>query len=401
MNSKTGTRDSAGRDLILFILILLLAMTGLLILYPASALTAKLETGNPEFFINKQLLWFVIGLAGMFVAATVPLERVRTLSLPLLILSLVLLILVFVPGIGHSVHSSNESFHRWLGYGGVTFQPSEFSKLAIIFYAAHILARNLKEDSEYDYMKLIPPAILIGLVLVAIVVEPQYGTTICILGAGVVLVYVSGFPMIRLFLLFIASLPILLLLGLLQKYRLERFRVWLDPYEYRFQGGYQLVMSFRSFEEGGIFGTEIASGIGHRYLTYGYSDFVLALFAEDYGLMGVFFLILLFLLFSWRVVWNLRKIYEPFPFLLGAGSLAMLVGQALLNMSVVTGILPTTGVSLPFVSYGGSSLVTSLIFGGLLLNVSRYAGGHFFANDLHSGSEGRNLAGEDEPEDAT
>ena len=179
------------------------------------------------------------------------------------------------------------------------------------------------------------------------------------------------FPMFRLMLVALASLPLLYLLIILWEYRLDRFRVWLDPYAFRYEGGYQLVTSFRAFASGGLTGEDLASGFAHRYLTYGHTDFVLALVAEDYGLLGVAFLLGLFCALLWRACTLLRRLEDPFAFLLGSGSLVMLFFQALLNMGVVTGLLPTTGVSLPFVSYGGSSLIVSLCFCGILINATR------------------------------
>lgn len=366
-------RDGANRDLLLFAMLLSLAFLGILILYPASAVVSERELNDPEFFVKRQLTWLMVGVVSLYIVAAVPVTVFRKLALPGMFGILLMLGLVFIPGIGHSVSSDRDSFHRWIGFGPVTIQPSEFAKIAVMVYMAHILSRNGRLRSEMEIRKLIPATVLTGIVLAAIVVEPQYGTTICILGALIMLVYVSGFPMLRLTLLFLAALPLLLLLAVLWEYRLDRFRVWLDPYAYRFSGGYQLVMSFRAFKEGGLPGEDLASGIAHRYLTYGHTDFILSLFAEDYGLIGVMGLILLYIALTWRTYALLRYIREPFPFLLGAGSLLMLISQTILNMAVVTGLLPTTGVSLPFVSYGGSSLVTSLIFGGILFNVSRYS----------------------------
>ncbi len=366
-------RDERNRDLLLFATLLFLSFFGLLVLYPASAVVSEKELGNAEYFVIRQAIWFVIGVLGLFIAANLPITIFRRFALPGILLVLGMLVLVFIPGVGHSVSSDRESFNRWIGVGPITIQPSEFAKIAIIVYVANILTKGEQLRSEYELKSLIPPALLTGLILGVIVIEPQYGTTICILGALIVLVYISGFPMLRLFFLFLASLPLLFLLGVLWEYRLDRFRVWLDPYSFRYSGGYQLVMSFRAFQEGGFFGSEIARGIGHRYLTYGHTDFILALIAEDFGLVGVIFLVGLYLLFIWRSWSSLKLITEPFPFMLGAGSMVMLVSQTILNMGVVTGLLPTTGVSLPFISYGGSSLITSLFFGGILVNVSRFA----------------------------
>ena len=374
---RTGFQDSHGRDLILFVLLLLLAGVGLLILYPASSVVSSIMRDDPAYYVKRQGLWLAMGFGAMLLAVVLPLRKLQGAAPFLLGLHILFLLAVFLPGIGHSVASSRESFHRWIGIGPVVFQPSEFAKIAIILYTARILSRDGKMEREFSIRKFFLPAGLLSAALIAIILEPQYGTTLCILMALVTVVFISGFPLIRLAVLFLSMIPILLLVGFLGEYRLDRFRVWLDPYQYRLEGGYQLVTSFRSFHEGGIFGTDLSTGFGHRFLTYGHTDFILALLAEDYGWLGVILLLALFLSFLWRAGILLQHVEDPFSFLLGTGSLVMLISQALLNMAVVTGILPTTGVSLPFISYGGSSLIASLIFGGLILNATaRITGKH-------------------------
>lgn len=387
MDRYISLRDGDGRDLFLYVLALALAMGGLLILYPVSAVVSDRLFDDPSYYMQRQLVWFVLGVIGLFVSSTVPLNLLRKLAAPSLLITLFLLILVFVPGVGKYVASDRESFHRWVGIGPVRFQPSEFAKIAIILYVSATLAGLVGDFKNINYRKLFFPSLLIGLALGAIVLEPQYGTTICILAALVILVYISGFPMLRLFLVFLGITPFLGIAAIMQSYRLERLKVWWDPYAYRYEGGYQLVNSFRAFREGGWLGTELASGPGHRYLTFGHTDFVLALFAEDYGYLGISILLLLFLVFLWRAGVILRRVDDSFVFLLGAGSLSMLYSQIVLNMAVVTGIVPTTGVSLPFISYGGSSLVATMVFAGLLINASRWARNPREAGEIPSSEE--------------
>ena len=369
-----NARDKQNRDLFLFGLLLVTAFSGLLILYSASAFTAFKETGDADYYIKKQMIWFLAGSALMFLAAFIPVPLLRKFALPGMIVSLFLLLLVFIPGIGRSVSSSKESFQRWISLGPVSFQPSEFVKIAIIIYTAHILSRNDRLLTEYDFKKLMYPALLILAVLIAILLEPQYGTTMSILLIIITLLYISGFPLIRLILLFLSLLPLLAIMIYFWEYRFVRLKVWFDPYAYRHEGGYQLVTAFRAFREGGIAGEDgLAAGFAHRYLTYGHTDFVLALYAENFGLIGIILLFLLFNLLLWKGIMILRSVEDPFVFMLGTGVLLMLILQTVLNVCVVTGLIPTTGISLPFISYGGSSLITSLILGGLLVNCSRYS----------------------------
>ncbi|MCR9143176.1 MAG: putative lipid II flippase FtsW [bacterium] len=366
-------RDAGDRDMILFALAVALTFVGLIALYPASAVVAERELGDADFFLKRQIAWFAAGFVVLLIAAIVPLSLIRRLALPGMLFALVVLLLVFIPGLGHSVSGSGESFHRWLRVGPIVFQPSEFAKIAMVVYVAAVFSKGDQLQSEYDLRKLAPPFALVLFLLLSIVLEPQYGTTLCMLGVITVMVYLSGFPMLRLVILAAATLPLLVLLVVLWEYRLERLLVWLNPHEHRYSGGYQLVTSFRAFQDGGWFGSDagIAGGFAHRYLTYGHTDFILALFAENFGLLGVISLLALFIAFVWRAYYAVQKADAPFAFLLGAGALVMLALQAVMNMCVVTGIVPTTGVSLPFLSYGGSSLIVTLGFVGLLLNVSR------------------------------
>ena len=360
------------RDLILFTLILLLGFGGILILYPASSVIAQIGEGDPEYYFKKQILWFVIGILSLLFFSFFPLEILRKLAVPGMLIVMILLALVYVPGIGKSVSSNRESFNRWISLGPITFQPSEFAKIALILYASTVFAKKDRFPEDFSLQKYLPSLIFASVPLVAIVAEPQYGTTVCMIVVLVTMLYLSGFPAIRLFVLLLGSFPPMFLVAILYKYRLERFRVWLDPYEYRYEGGYQLVTSYRAFREGGMFGEEFASGFAHRYLTYGHTDFILALFAENHGLFGIVILIALFLLVMWRAIYVVRKIQDPFIFMLASGSVIMIITQTLLNMLVVVGLVPTTGVSLPFVSYGGSSLIVTLSFCGIILNATSY-----------------------------
>ena len=304
----------------------------------------------------------------MLFFSSVRLQLLRRFASLTILFSLFLLLLVFVPGLGQSIDSSHGSFKRWLNLGAFTVQPSEFSKMALVIFLASTLSRK-RAEGLYALLK---PALLIGSVLLAILLEPQYGTSLCMLGFVFIMVYIAGFPLVRLLSLLLSFLPLLGILLVFWPYRLERFYVWLNPYQYRFDGGYQLVTSYRAFQEGAWWGGDLAHGLAHRYLTYGHTDFAFPLFAEDFGWFGVCFLLLSMAFFMWRSLFLLAKIKDdPFACLLGSGALMMLMSQSILNLFVVTGLVPTTGIALPFLSYGGSSLITSLCLCGLLLNATR------------------------------
>lgn len=368
--SETRRVLSERRDIPLFVMILCVAGLGLFALHPASSLQARIETGDSDYYFKKQLFFCVPGILGMFFFTFFPLDAMRRLSLPSVFLCIFLLGLVFVPGLGHKVSSRTESFHRWLDLGIVRFQPSEFAKVALILYAAHILGRVNVSAASVDFRRLFWPFAIMGGVCVLIVLGPQYGTTLCIIAVLAVLVFLSGFPVKQMLILGLVSVPLFVMGALFWQYRFERLRVWLDPFAYRHEGGYQLVTAFRAFQDGGLTGEEIGTGFAHRYLTYGHTDFILPLYAEDFGIAGVLVLFALYLILVWRSVHLLRHVQTPFYFMAGTGALVMLIVQTMLNIAVVTGLLPTTGVSLPFFSYGGSSLVASFCLAGILLNAS-------------------------------
>lgn len=367
-------RDSVGWDLVLYAAALTLALTGLVVMYGASSVSAWHQLGDSDYYIRRQFLLFLLGLVALFVMATIPLVWLQRNATWIALALLFLLLLVFVPGIGRGVRGNQESFQRWLAFGPVSFQPSEFAKVAIVLYMARILSLPEILRTEYDVRKLTPAILLVGSMLAAIILEPQYGTTISIGAVIAVMIFLSGFPMIRLLAIGLAALPVLYLLIVLWTYRLERFKVWLDPFAYRNSGGYQLVTSYRAFQDGGLTGVELAQGFAVRYLPYGHTDFILPLTAENFGFVMVVFILFLFMFFMWRAFRNIKQLEDPFAFMVAAGSLIMLIMQTLVNLSVVTGLAPTTGISLPFFSYGGSSLVASLMFCGLLLNTTKRAG---------------------------
>lgn len=362
--------DPRRRDRWLVILSIALPLLGLLVLYSASSVIGERAFQDPRRYFHRQLLWLAPGAVFFVLMASLRIQWLARLALPMLLATIGLLVLVFVPGIGKSVSGESESFHRWLQLGPITLQPSELAKITLTIYFAQALTRRGALQEEYDIRRLLGPSMLAAICLALILMGPQYGTTMCMLAALLALLYVSGFPMLRLAALFLAAVPLLALMLVLWEYRLERFLVWLDPWADRHGGGYQLVTAFRAFQEGGWWGTSLASGFSHRYLTYGHTDFILALYAEDFGWLGVLALVSLYVVFLWRAVWVIRSLREPFAFLLGAGVVSMLLIQTLLNMAVVTGLTPTTGVSLPFISYGGSSFIVSMGLAGLLVNLS-------------------------------
>ncbi|AKP26117.1 Cell division protein [Leptospira interrogans serovar Manilae] len=358
-------------DVLLIVTIFILLFTGLCVMYSSSSITAWREFKDSEYFLKKQTIWICVGLVFFFFFSLFPYQKLEKLALIGIVLAIGLLILVFIPGIGKSVSTYyGRNFHRWIAIGPYQLQPSEVAKVAVLVYLASLF-QKLKLEITLDYKKLLIPILLLLTVIVLILVEPAFGTTLEILFVILGFIFLFGFPFRNLLIAGIVSLPLIYILIDRVGYRKKRVEVWLDPYRYRFDEGHQLVTSFRAFLDGGWFGNKLASGYAHRYLTYSHTDFVLATFVEDFGFIGFMTFIFLVLLLLFRSFYLIQKIQDPFGFYLGAGILIVLGTQFIINMFVVTGIFPITGISLPFVSYGGSSILIVLISLGILVNITR------------------------------
>lgn len=358
-------------DLVLVGSVFFLLLFGICVMYSSSSVTAWREFQDSEYFLKKQLAWAIIGLVVFFFFANFPYKRLERFALGGIIISVLLLILVFIPGVGKSVGTYyGRNFHRWIGIGPYQLQPSEIAKLAVVVYLSSLIVK-LKLKETRDPKKFILPAVLLLAVLILILAEPAFGTTMEILFVVIAFVFLFGFPVRNLLLVGLVSLPLAYLLISQVGYRRKRMEVWLDPYRFRYDEGHQLVTSFRAFLDGGWFGNKLASGYAHRYLTYSHTDFVLATYVEDFGFIGFLFFFALVMVLLSRVYVLLKRVEDPFGFYLGAGLLFILGTQFVINSYVVTGLFPITGISLPFMSYGGSSLLVVLAAFGILVNITR------------------------------
>lgn len=356
-------------DLYFLILIFILILYGQWILFSASSIMAYHKKLNYFYYSDKQTLWNFLGIFLMFVFIFFPIKLLKKYNKIIFYFSLVLLFLVFIPGIGKSVQDKDSiDFKRWIQLGFFSFQPSEFAKISYLLFLPDFLQKISLSISIRENLKEYFSFFLIFLLLF---LQPQYGIMIIFILVFLIFLVLKGFSIIRLLILGIVSLPFLIFLTIFQSYRWERIQVWLNPYAYKFDKGYQLVMSFRAFAEGGLLGTDISKAIAHRYLTYGHTDFIFSLLAESSGILGVFLLLLLYFLIYIRGYQLIKRIKEEYDFLLACGILFFFILQIIVNISVTTGLIPTTGIGLPFVSYGGSSLISYYILMGIFLNLTR------------------------------
>jgi cell division protein FtsW len=359
-------------DLPLLYTILILLSLGLCIMFSGSSVTAARMHGDTLYFVKKQALWASISLIAFIVVANIDYRIYRKYATFLIFVSIILLVLVFIPGVGKSVGTHyGRNFNRWISIGNsFQIQPSELAKIAVVIYLSSFLCK-IHQITYRSYHIYLVPGSLIFFVIALIIIEPAFGTTIEITFMLLALIYVNGFPLKKLFFGFLSSIPLLFILVYRVGYRKERIEVWLNPYKYRFDKGHQLVSSFKAFDSGGWFGNPIATGYSHRHLTYSHTDFIMATFVEDFGFIGFLVLFFLFLFLIIRSFILVKRVNDLFGFLLGIGIISMIGVQILINLFVVTGVFPITGISLPFVSYGGSSLLTVMLSLGILINITR------------------------------
>jgi len=333
----------------------------------ASSYHAMLFYDDAYYFFKRQLTWSLLGIIGMFFVINIDYRQVKRFVVSGFIITLILLILVLIPGVGINVKGSS----RWLGVGSLTFTPSEIVKLAIVFFFARALSTEqieIKSIKGFTYY-----LVVLGLVAGLLLMQPDLGTTIAVAGTAFCMFIAAGARVSHLFGL--AALGIMGVVGLIiqEPYRLKRITGFLNLWETASNEGYQTVQSLYALGSGWLFGI----GLGNSrqkflYLPERHTDFIFAIIGEELGFIGVFLVILLLFLFIWRGFRVAFYAPDRFGALLAVGLTSIVAVQSVINMGVVTGSLPVTGITLPFVSYGGSSLVFSLIGVGILLNISRY-----------------------------
>jgi len=364
MNEAEST--NGGYDYMILIPTISLIALGLVIVYSASSHLAEYRLGDSYHYLKKQAVFCVLGIVMMILGKHIPCPLYRKLVYPLLLLSVCLLIVLFVPGVGYKVSGA----YRWLRWGGFSFQPSELAKLSLAIYMAYSMARK-GEDMESFSKGLIPHLFVTGAFMLLIVFQPDLGTAVIIGCWLLIVLFVGGVRLVHLMVVVLSSLPVLLWLILRADYRLKRWWAFRNPWEDPQGMGFQIIHSFLAFGSGGLWGAGLGNSMQKLfYLPEPHTDFVLPIVGEELGFVGVAVTILLFsvlLVRGIKVALNASDLYSSYL----AFGLTTLIGlQVLVNMGVVLGLLPTKGLALPLISYGGSSLVINLFCIGILLNIS-------------------------------
>ena len=358
-------------DSTLILILIMLLLAGLLVLFSATFYTAQ-DRGDPLSEVRHQLLGIALGAAAMLVTSRIPYRfwRDTWVVTGALAISAVLLILVIIPGIGRYLNGSR----RWLSVGGISFQPSEIAKISLVLYLATTLTyrgRNIRSLIT----GVVPVLLVPGVLFLMIMAQPNLSTGGSILIVSLVMILIAGARWRHISLLTVCGLLVGTAYALSAEYRRDRLFSFTDPFAKMSDEGYQLSQSLIAFGSGGLFGMGL--GLGRQkyaYLPYPESDFIFAIVGEDFGLLGCLAVIAMFVAFmlcGMRIAINCR---DKFGALLAAGITCTITVQAFLNMGVVIGILPTTGLPLPFFSSGGTSISITMAAVGILLNISRTTG---------------------------
>ena len=369
----SAARAESVPDLTLALVTLMLVSVGLVLIYSTSAILALGQYHDSYHFIERQALFLVLGMALALYLTRVSAEALKRAAGPAMGLALAGLVLVLVPHVGERIGGAR----RWIRLGPLALQASEMAKLALVFFLAERLSRGAGRDLEGRDWRSGLGAVLgvVGLGCVLALAEPDFGSMVVFAALGWVMLYCSGAPLWFLAAPLAAGLPAAALLILHSPYRLKRLEVFLHPWKDPQGAGFQIVHSMMAFGCGGLFGVGLGQGKQKLYyLPEPHTDFIFSTAGEEFGFVGCVLILGLFAVLLWRGFVVALRARDPFLKLLSVGITSLLGLQVVINLFVVLGLAPTKGAALPFLSYGGSSLLMNLAAVGVLLNVSRQPG---------------------------
>lgn len=351
-------------DFVLFAIIMLLVAIGVVMVYSASSYYAAFKVNDPEYYLKKQALWACVGTVFMFAAIKIDYHIIKKYTGIIMVITVILLLAVFG-------FSGINGAKRWIPLGFSSIQPSEIAKYAIVLYMAKSL--EIKGEKVKEFFKGVLPYLLVsGFYAGLILLEPNLSIATVIMIVTVIILFAVGARFFHLFAIGATLVAAVGVLTITASYRMARLLNFMNPFEHSQDEGYQLVQSLLALGSGGVTG----SGIGQSrqkclYIPEPHTDFIFAIIGEELGLIGGAFIILLFVIFVWRGIKTAVTAKDMYGTILAIGITAVIAVQAIINIAVVTGSMPVTGVPLPFISYGGSALVFNMFAMGILLNVSR------------------------------
>lgn len=354
-------------DFVIVVVVILLLMIGVMMVYSASASMAYHKFGDSFYFAKRQLLFAALGVFFMFLVTNIETKKMYDLAKPALIACFILLVIVLIPGIGILRNGARS----WLGIGAFSIQPSEFTKLAMILFLARWFSQPNYQITQFR-KGFLPGLGILGAAFALIMLQPDLGTGTVLVGTGMILIFAAGARWKHLGGFFLMGLGGFVALILAAPYRIKRITAFLDPWSDPRGAGYQLIQSLYAIGPGGLLGLGLGmSRQKHLYLPEPHTDFIFSILSEELGFLGTTTVILLFGILVWRGFRVAIRANDLFSSLVATGVTAMLMIQAVINIGVVSGAFPVTGITLPFLSYGGSSLTLTLVAVGILLNLSR------------------------------
>jgi len=351
----------------LFTTTVILICIGIVMIYSASSIYAWERYQDSFFFLKRHIIFIFLGVLLAFLVMNVDYRKFRRFAKPVLIFSLLLLVLVLIPGIGREISGAR----RWFRFKFISFQPSELAILAIIIYIADFIHRK-GNTIETLWQGFIPQILILGLTVLLILMQPDLGTALVIGIVVFIMLFIAGVRLTYLLSLILAGLPLLYVLIFSVPYRRMRIMAFLNPWLDPKGSGFQIIQSQISLGSGGIFGV----GLGHSkqklfYLPAAHTDFIFSIIGEECGLWGTIGVIILFIIFIHQCLKIVKNAPDKFGYFLSLGLVLMIALKAIINIGVSCGIFPTKGLPLPFISYGGSSLIFDIISVGILMNIAR------------------------------
>ena len=355
----------SGYDTKLLFPVLFLVGIGIVMVYSSSSALALKEFGNDYYFFKKQTFFSLLGILALVICRHIPLKLFRSLAYPLLFLAFLLLIVVKFSGLGITAGGST----RWLRLGFFTFQPSEFARFSLVLYLAYSMSKKLDKLKDFS-IGFLPHVLVLGIFAILIFLQPDFGSVIIFGAVTWIMLFIGGVRILHLLTPLLIFLPALYLFMINAPYRFKRIMSFWDPWQYPADEGYQMIHSFMAFGTGGIWGTGIGKGYQKLfYLPEPHTDFIFSVIGEELGLLGVLVILLLYFVILWRGIIIAKNTEDPFGSFMAIGLTIAIGLQVCVNMGVTLGLLPTKGLALPFLSYGGTSLLINMASIGVLMNI--------------------------------
>jgi len=367
---KETRQKYSGCDSILCVTVAILVLIGIVMVFSSSA--AYTEHNDSFYFLKRQVLWCLLGTGLLLITKNLDYHKLHQYTYPIMIFTFLLLVVVMFPEFSKKVGGAR----RWLAFGGFSFQPSELAKFTLVLFIAKSLVKRADKLRSFAYGYL-PNLIVLGFFFIPIFFQPDFGTVMVILAVTFTMLFIAGLRKKFLFLSILAIIPIVALAILFAEYRTRRIIAFLNPWEDPSGVGFQVIQSFYAFGRGGFWGAGLGESSQKLYrLPEAHTDFIFSVIGEELGFVGTTAIVLLFLIFIWRGFLTAYQAKDPFGTHLATG-LTLLIGlQAFINLGVASGLLPTKGLTLPFISMGGSSMLVTMLSVGVILNISEQTAKH-------------------------